>query len=134
MSGSPWYGVGVFTIATESEMRPTQDVPMLSWHDAMLLWKQTEREYGVHIDFQTGVTHCDPKRYSITLCWKVKRLNGAKGYTSVYTCTMDYPSRKYRTMPAALVHTLNRIGTVLEEQRQQEQRALAQLPLFSSAD
>lgn len=115
-------------------MKPRSDAPLLSWHDAMLLWKQTEREYAVHIDYKTVTTECDHKRYRLTLLWEVRRLDGAKGYKRIHYRTMDYPSRQYRSFPAGIVYTVNHLAAWLEEEREREKAALSQLPLFSAAD
>lgn len=102
----------------------------ISWQDALKLMHEVQVTYGVHIEFEHGQSQKKGDRYTYTQSINVKRLTGTKGFKSVYRRLLEYPHRNYRTYPAGMVYHLSAVVVELERQRDEETRALAQLPLF----
>jgi len=110
-----------------------EQVPFLSYEDAIMALKQTQVEYGVHIDF-----HLAPAQYSrngkgFCFIWTVKELRGEKGFVCIHRRVVDFPSRSFRTFPAMVVSTVSSLAVWIEEERARQKSALAQLPLFREA-
>lgn len=106
----------------------------ISWQDALKNMHEVQVQYGVHIELEHGQSQKKGDRYYYTQSINVKRLTGQKGFKSVHRRLLEYPHRNYRTYPAALVYHLSAIVIELERQRTEENRALAQLPLFPGGD
>lgn len=102
----------------------------VSWQDALRLMHEVQVDYGVHIELEHGQSARKGDRYYYTASLNVKRLTGTKGFKSVHRRLVEYPNRHSATYPGTLVYHLSAVVLELERQRDEEARALAQLPLF----
>lgn len=105
----------------------------ISWQDALQVWSETMRHYGVLIELGSGFCQAGKNGRSLDTCFVVKELSGTKGYKVAFRRPVAYPNRHSATFPGTLVYHLSAIALELEKRRDDQKRALAQLPLFPDA-
>lgn len=106
----------------------------ISWQDALQVWTETMRHYGVLVELGSGYCQAGKNGRSLDTCLIVKELSGTKGYKVIIRRGLAYPNRHSTTFPGTLVYHLSAIALELEKRRDDQKRALAQLPLFPEAD
>ena len=111
--------------------RNSDQAGSITWQDAMRNWYETEVHYGCHIELHKSWIERKGDRFRINACITVKRVTGTKKYKTVHQRPFEYPNRHSATFPGTLVYHLSAIALELDRQREEEARALAQMPLFS---
>lgn len=101
----------------------------ISWGDVGQLWRDTEREYGVHVTVGGRWTYNRRRDLGVYLSFSAYQVGAERSDIVLCQSGFIYPDVAFRTVPGACVASLHRVCATLERQRS-ETDVLAQAAFF----
>jgi hypothetical protein len=107
-------------------MRKYQDEQgYISWSDVGQLWRDTEREYGVHLKMDGRWSYTRRRDLGIYLSIAACEVSGGAERKILCSEGFIFPDPEYRTVPGACVGAIHRLCGALERIRR-EHNAIVQ--------